>query len=89
VNPIGPDVTTNAYYIDRQSEDYVSALRKNAYNQQLADNGVTPSPVPSMHHQLSVSLSPTNHVNYIGGGDHHSLETQQHSVDIISCVLLF
>lgn len=66
VNPMGPDLTSNAYYIDRQSDDYASALRKNAYNHQLAGN-TSPSPVASLQ-QLNVSLSPNHIVNY-GGSD--------------------
>ena len=33
VNPIGPDVTVNAYYIE--DPQYAEALRKNSYNQRL------------------------------------------------------
>lgn len=48
MTPVGPDLTKNTYYIDRQSEEYASALRKNAYN---GANGMT--------HQMGVSqLSP-------------------------------
>jgi hypothetical protein len=74
---VGPDVTTNAYFIDRQSDDYASALRKNAYNQQLAVGSVSPSPVPPLQ-QLNISLSPSNHLNYSGTTGDHLLET--HSV---------
>ncbi len=74
-------MTTNTYFIDRQSDDYASALRKNAYNQQLAVGSVSPSPVPSLQ-QLNVSLSPSNHVNYIGTTGDHLLET--HSVCALS-----
>jgi len=33
VNPVGPDVTVNAYYIE--DPQYAEALRKNSYNQRL------------------------------------------------------
>ncbi|CAG2102853.1 unnamed protein product [Medioppia subpectinata] len=83
VSPVGPDLTTNTYFIDRQSDEYASALRKNAYNQQLAvsPGSVSPSPLPSLQPltiSLSNSQSPINHVNYMGPrvGDHHLSQPQ-------------
>ena len=83
MSTVGPDLTTNTYYIDRQSDEYASALRKNAYNQQMVHNGsgsLSPSPVPALQ-PLTISLanshSGLNHVNYIGGGQYeHSLSVR-------------
>lgn len=51
VNPFGPDVTTNTYYIDDAT--YADALRKNAYNQHL----VTAAAVPPLGSQTHISAS--------------------------------
>ncbi|XP_054154061.1 nephrin-like isoform X2 [Oppia nitens] len=84
VSPVGPDLTTSTYFIDHPNDEYASALRKNAYNQQLAVNStgsLSPSPLPPLQ-PLSISLSnsqsPINSVNYMGTriGDHLS---QSHS----------